>query len=106
MWCIFFWFCAGGVDEYMDIFLDTEAIKEAVIQLGTAIFQYIYYGSDTILGKIQCNLFLRKASAGVIKPKALPPTESAAAQHALCAYLQTRDWILHVWGSVIMDGHY
>ncbi len=39
-------------------------------------------------------MFLRKAAAGVIKPEILPPTEGAAAQHSLHAYLQTRDWIL------------
>ena len=29
-----------------------------------------------------------------IKPETLPPTKGAVAQHALRAYLQTRDWIL------------
>ena len=32
----FFRFCAGNIDEYMDIFLDTKATKEAVIQAGIA----------------------------------------------------------------------
>ena len=49
----FFRFCAGDIDEYMDIFLDTEATKEAVIQAGIAIFQYIYHGLDTTLGEIR-----------------------------------------------------
>ena len=75
---LFFRFCAGDVDEYISIFLDTEATKETVIQAGTAIFKY---------------MFSRKAAAGVIKPETLPPTEGAAAQHSLRAYLQTRDWI-------------
>ena len=78
----------------MDIFLDTEANKEAVIQIGIAIFQYIYHGPDTTLGEIRYNKFPRKAAAGVIKPETLPPTKCAVAQHALRAYLQTRDWIL------------
>ena len=34
----FFRFCAGDIDEYMDIFLDTEATKEAVIQAGILPF--------------------------------------------------------------------
>uniref|UniRef100_UPI00358E3719 uncharacterized protein n=1 Tax=Myxine glutinosa TaxID=7769 RepID=UPI00358E3719 len=80
--------------EYIDIFLDTEATKETVIQAGTAIFKYIYHGRDTTLGEIRYNMFSRKAAAGVIKPETLPPTEGAAAQHSLRAYLQTRDWIL------------
>ncbi|KAI4802447.1 hypothetical protein KUCAC02_020283, partial [Chaenocephalus aceratus] len=55
--------CAGDIDEHMDIFLDTQATKDA-------------------------------AAAGLIKPETLPPTEGAAAQHSLRAYLQTQDWIL------------
>ncbi len=39
-------------------------------------------------------MFSQKAAAGMIKPETLPPTEGAAAQHSLCAYLQTRDWML------------
>ena len=81
----FFRFCAGDIDEYMDIFLDTEATKEAVIQAGIAIFQYIYHGPDTALGEIRY-MFSRKAVAGVIKPESLPPTKVAVAQHALLAY--------------------
>ena len=38
-------------------------------------------------------MFARKAAAGVINPETLPPTEGVAAQHLLCAYLQTRDLI-------------
>uniref|UniRef100_UPI00358F2B9D uncharacterized protein n=1 Tax=Myxine glutinosa TaxID=7769 RepID=UPI00358F2B9D len=71
-----------------------KATKETVIQAGTAIFKYIYHGRDTTLGEIRYNMFSRKAAAGVIKPETLPPTEGAAAQHSLRAYLQTRDWIL------------
>ncbi|KAJ8405288.1 hypothetical protein AAFF_G00322790 [Aldrovandia affinis] len=39
-------------------------------------------------------MFSRKAVAGLIKPETLPPTEGAAAQHSLRAYLQSRDWML------------
>ena len=38
------------MDEYINIFLDTEATKETVIQGGTANFKYIYHGRDTTLG--------------------------------------------------------
>ena len=58
----------------MDIFLDTKATKEAVIQAGIAIFQYIYHGPDTTLVEIRYNMFSKKAVAGVIKPETLPPT--------------------------------
>ncbi|KAK1904773.1 putative protein YsfB [Dissostichus eleginoides] len=87
-------FCAGDIDEHMDIFLDTQATKDAVIQAGTTIFQYIYHAPGTALGEIRHNMFSRKAAAGLIKPETLPPTEGAAAQHSLRAYLQTQDWIL------------
>ena len=69
----------------MDIFLDTEAIKEVVIQAGIAIFQYIYHGPDTTLGEIRY-MFSRKVVAGVIKPATLPPAKGAVAQHALRVY--------------------
>lgn len=81
------------MDEYIDIFLETEDTKEAVIQAGTAIFQYIYHGPDTTLGEIRY-MFSRKAVAGLIKPETLPPTEGTVAQHSLRAYLQTRNWFL------------
>ncbi|KAJ4933951.1 hypothetical protein JOQ06_006759, partial [Pogonophryne albipinna] len=87
-------FCAGDIDEHMDIFLDTQATKDAVIQAGTTIFQYIYHAPGTALGEIRHNMFSRKAAAGLIKPETLPPTEGAAAQHSLRAYLQTQDCIL------------
>ena len=65
-----------------------------MIQAGVSIFQYIYYGLGTPLGELRFKLFSRKAAAGIIKPETLPPTEGAAAQHSLRAYLQSRDWIL------------
>ena len=71
----------------MNIFLDTKATKEAVIQPGIAIFQYIYHGPGITLGEIRYNMFSRKAVSGVIKPETLPPTKGGVAQHALRAYL-------------------
>ncbi|CAJ1066509.1 hypothetical protein F7725_020419 [Xyrichtys novacula] len=87
-------FCAGDIDEHIEIFLDICAIKDAVIQAGSAIFHYIYNGSGPTLGAIRYNIFSRKAAAGLIKPETLPPTEGAAAQHLLRACLQTQDWLL------------
>ena len=46
------------------------------------------------LAQTRFDLFSKKAAAGVIRPETLPPTEGAAAQHSLRAYLQTRDWLL------------
>ncbi|XP_061749413.1 uncharacterized protein LOC133555680 [Nerophis ophidion] len=87
-------FCAGDIDEHMDIFLDIRATKDAVIQTGTAIFHYIYHGPGSTLGKVRYNIFLGKAAAGLIKPETLPPTEGAAAHHSLRVYQQTRNWLL------------
>ena len=69
-------------------------IKEAAIQAGITIFQNIYHGQDATLGEIRYNIFSKKAVAGGIKPETVPPTKGAVAQHALCSYLQIRDWIL------------
>jgi hypothetical protein len=87
-------FCAGDIDEHMDIFLDVQAKKDAVIEAGIAIFQYIYHAPCTSLGAIRYDMFSRKAAAGLIKPEALSPTKGAAAQHSLRAYLQIQDWML------------
>ena len=45
--------CSKNIIGYMDVFLDTEATKNAVIQAGTAIFKYIYHGPDSTLGEIR-----------------------------------------------------
>ena len=87
-------FCAGDIDEHMNVFLDVRASNDAVIMAGIAIFQHIYHAPGTALGAIRYSIFSRKAAAGLIKPETLPPTEGAAAQHSLRAYLQTRDWML------------
>ena len=84
-------FCAGDIDEHMDIFLDIQSTKDTVIRGGIAIFKYIYNAAGTTLGEIRYNMFAHTAAAGLIKPESLPLTEGAAAQHSLCAYLQTRD---------------
>ena len=78
----------------MNVFLDVQATKDEVIKAGIAVFQYIYRAPATPLGQTRYSMFARKAASGVIKPDTLPPTEGAAAQHSLRAYLQTRDWLL------------
>ena len=87
-------FCAGEIDEHLDVFLDLRATRDTVIRSGIAIFQYIYHAPGTTLGAIRYSMFSRKAAAGIIKPETLPPTDGAATQHSLRAYLQTRDWML------------
>ena len=75
-----------------------------MVRAGVAIFQYIYRAPDTNLGAILYNMFSRKAAVGVIKPETLPPTEGAAAQHFLHAYLKTLHWKLLHRMSLTMDG--
>ena len=86
--------CGGDIDEHMDIFLDLQATKDMVVKVGIAIFKHIYHGPRTTLGANHYNMLSRNSTVGVIKSETLPPTESAAAQHSLRAYLQTRDWLL------------
>jgi len=86
--------CAGDIDECMDIFLDVQASKDVVIRSGILIFQYIYHAPGTALAAIRYSMFSWKTATGLFKPESLPPTEGAAAQHSLRAYLQTQDWLL------------
>ena len=78
----------------MDTFLDVQASKDVVIRSGISIFQHIYHAPGTGLAAIRYSMFSRKAAAGLTKPETLPPTEGAAKQHSLRAYLQTQDWML------------
>jgi len=86
--------CTGDIDKDMDIFLNVQASRDVVIRSGISIFQYIYHAPGTALAVIRYSMFSRKAANGLIKPETLPPTEGAAAQHSLRAYLQTQDWML------------
>ena len=82
----------------MNIFLDVFAAKHAMIQAGSAIFNYVYRESGPPLGNITYGIFSRRAAAMIIKQETLPPE-----RHALNAYLQKRDWLLlknHVSGSL------
>ena len=45
-------FCAADIDNHMDVFLDVQATKDAVIRNGMAIYQYIYHRPGTSLATI------------------------------------------------------
>ena len=77
-----------------------------VIRSSISNFKYIYHASGSALAAFQYSMFSQKAAAGLIKPETLPPTEGAATQHSLRAYLQTRDWMLLQSMSLDMDGQY
>ena len=76
-------FCAGDIDEYMDIFLDTKATKEAVIQAGNCQNIWLPLRSFTFIMDqiLHWEKFATTCSQG-IKPETLPPTKGAVAQHA------------------------
>ena len=68
-------FCAGDIDEHMDIFLDVQATKDVVIRGGIAIFQYIYHANQRLYlqQRVQLHSIL---SVPISKPRL-----DAAAEH-------------------------
>ena len=78
----------------MDVFLDLRADQKTIISAEICIFQLIYNITGVLLVEARYNTFSRKATADVIKPESLPPTQGAAAEHSLRAYLHLHDWML------------
>jgi len=46
-------FCARGIEEYMNTFLDMQSNKYVVTKASVAIFQYIYHASGATWGAIR-----------------------------------------------------
>lgn len=66
-----------------------------IIHSGRLIMSLIYGDSTASLSKLRYRKFCSVlASHKNLKPETLPPTESAADQHTMRAYLQTHDWLL------------
>ena len=82
------------LDDQLSVFLNAESTEEQIKQSGIEIFQYIYGSLGTPLAKIRLHRYNKQSKAGVIRPEGLPPTDSAAAQHSLRAYLQLQDWLI------------
>ena len=57
-----------------------------------AFFSILYKSYGVALSKTRVYRYNKQAKVGTIKPESLPPTDSAAAQHSLRAYLQLQDW--------------
>jgi hypothetical protein len=85
-------FCDGSLFDEMDIFYDEHSSREAIQQAGIRIFQHMYKSPKLSLSTIRVNQFNKQSKAGVIRPEGLAPTDSAAAQHSLRAFLQVQDW--------------
>ena len=86
-------FCSGAVDEDIAVFMSEQSQIEAIEEAGVALFRFIYHAGNQSLSKTRFTLFSRHAASGKLNPQSLPPTEGAAKQHALRAYLQLWDWI-------------
>ena len=78
----------------MDTFYNEKSTEGDIQQAGIDIFQHVYRCLGTALSTIRIHHFNRQSKAGVIRPEGLPPTDSAAAQHSLRAYLQLQDWLV------------
>ena len=78
----------------MDVFRNRHATVPEIKAAGVALFQGIYKGSGFSLATNRYHRLQNQLKAGTIRPASLPPTEDAAEQHALRAWLQAMDWIL------------
>ena len=78
----------------MDIFYESESSLDEIQQAGIEIFQHIYRCPGTPLSTIRLTQFNRQSKAGIIRPESLSPTDSAALQHSMRAYLQIQDWLV------------
>ena len=77
-----------------DLFYNSNSRIEDIHKAGIDIFQYIYNSLGTPLSKVRFYRYNKQSKVGVIRPQGLPPTDSAAAQHSLRAYLQLQDWLV------------
>lgn len=77
----------------MDLFYNTDAKSADIQRAGIKIFQHIYHSLGTPLSTIRLNRYNKQSKVGVIRPEGLPPTDSAAGNHSLRAFLQLQDWL-------------
>ncbi len=86
---------AEGVGDVTVVERMKEACKVEKLTYHKECRRDLYNKSVKVIRKsTRYSMFSRKAAAGIIKPEILPPTDGAATQHSLRAYLQTRDWML------------
>ena len=72
--------------------LSLEAPKQEIIDAGIYLFQLIYGDPKVSLAKHRYNKYYQMTATSKLRPEGLPPSEGAATQHVLRAYLQYRDW--------------
>ena len=69
-----------------------EAPKQEILDEGIYLFQLIYGDPKVSLAKHRYNKYYQMTATSKLRPEGLPPSEGAATQHVLRAYLQYRDW--------------
>ena len=74
------------------MFLDEASSIAEVEEAGIRLFRFIYNTGTQSLARARYTTFSKQAAAAKINPKSLPPTDGAAKQHALRAFLQLWDW--------------
>ena len=74
--------------------LSLDPSKQKIIDAGLHLFQLIYGDANVSLKKHRYNKYHQMTAKSILRPEGLPPTDGAATQHTLRAYLQYRDWLL------------
>ena len=86
--------CSKHVSALIDVFYDDKATKEHIVNAGIEIVQFIYKSQGIPLLTQRVTQYNKQSKTGVLRPESLPPTDGAAAQHSLRAYLQLQDWLV------------
>ena len=86
--------CSKNVRALIDVFYYHKTTKEHIVNAITEIVQFIYKSQGIPLPSQQVTWYNKQSKTGVLWPESLPPTDGAAAQHSLWAYLQLQDWLV------------
>ena len=74
-------------NDLFEIFIRDDSSVQEISNAGIRIFQIIYKTNGITLSKTRHYRYNKQSKVGVLCPENLPPTDSAAAQHSLRAYL-------------------
>ena len=85
---------SGNLGPLIDVFYNASSSNDNISEAGVEIIQFIYKSRGTPLSTLRVSKYNKQSKIGVIKPENLPPTDDAARQHSLRAYLQLQDWIV------------
>ena len=86
--------CSENLGPLLNVFYNDESTAVQIEDAGIEILQFIYKSQGTPLSTLRVNKFNKQSKAGVLRPENLPPTDGAARQHCLRAYLQLQDWLV------------